>query len=421
MNKIKNYGFIKTEEDPKAYKLGATELPKVVLMSDGQWVDYLPKDESQITPSYDTYGCTVYGTENIQQMLEKFHYGESKEFDERYNYNLVKITPPGADPHAVAESFRNDGVISGELSIPSTFAEYSQPRPMYQKYIEMGVAHPYELRHQWLLEKSVDKLTRTKLIKEYLQYSPLGVSVTAWMESGGVYIDNGRPNTHWTVLYGFNDKGWLIYDSYAPHRKILSFDHNIQCVKRYQLVPSTRKLQISILSKIIALLSKLISQLITAPKVVETKPEPIVLPQIKPIREKILDEAKEWIGKEASINDLVADYVACGESFCNVMSNVMNFPMITGTASLFEYLKEDKRFKITTELKAGNIIISPTTYGNGLIPGHIGILLEDGKIVSNSSESGLWVQNYDVDSWTRRYRIKGGFPVVIFEANEKIS
>ena len=89
---IKNYGFkLNDLEDPKAYKLGAIELPKVVLREDGQWASWLPVDELQFTPKYETYGCTVYGTENIFQTLERFHHTQTREYDERYNYNLVKI------------------------------------------------------------------------------------------------------------------------------------------------------------------------------------------------------------------------------------------------------------------------------------------------------------------------------------------
>ena len=148
---IKNYGFILNEvEDLRAYKLGAIELPKEILVFDGQWDNWLPTDELQFTPSYDTYGCTIYGTENIQQTLEKQRGLTSAEYDERYNYNLVKIVPPGADPHDAAESFRNDGVVSGLFPMSATLAEYATPRPMPTKYVSQGIAHPYELRHQWL-------------------------------------------------------------------------------------------------------------------------------------------------------------------------------------------------------------------------------------------------------------------------------
>lgn len=273
---IKNYGFVRGLDDPRAYKLGAIELPKTVLRTDGQWGKYLPSQELQHRPSYDTFGCTVFGTENAQQILEIFHNGITHEYAERYNYNLVKISPPGADPHDVAESFRNDGVLSAQLlPMPETYEAYQTPRPMTQSLISQGIAHPWELRHQWVWQKSIDKETRTRLIKEYLTYSPLCVAVTAWkLGPDGTYVDDGQSNTHWTVLYGYNDKGWFIFDSYLPHLKLLSFDHNIECAKRYQLVPSTRKERVSIMQKIINAIAALIGLL---------KPEPVPVPTPPPV------------------------------------------------------------------------------------------------------------------------------------------
>ena len=125
-NTIRQYGFkLNIVKDEKAYRLGTIELPKNVLKIDGQWDNFLPKDELQFTPKYDSFGCTIYGTENIQQILEKFHNGQTQEYSERYNYNLVKIVPPGADPHDAAQSFKNDGVIPYDLlPITDTLEEF---------------------------------------------------------------------------------------------------------------------------------------------------------------------------------------------------------------------------------------------------------------------------------------------------------
>lgn len=139
------------------------------------------------------------------------------------------------------------------------------------------------------------KEEKTKLIKEHLKYSPLGVSVTAWSEKDGVYVDNGQRNTHWTMLYGWTDKGWKIYDSYAPHRKILSFDHNIEVSKRYSLVLSTRKEQLNIFSKILQIMAELLGLVdkpqfstpppispLSPPEPPQPEPSPIVSPPIAP-------------------------------------------------------------------------------------------------------------------------------------------
>lgn len=129
-------------------------------------------------------------------------------------------------------------------------------------------------------------------------------------------------------------------------------------------------------------------------------------------REKLLQEAKKSIGLEVSPQDIAPDELACAESACNVIRKVFrDFPVLTYTPRLHEELKRDKRFKGTLDLEPGNIIISPTEYGSGIFPGHVGIILEDGKIASNTSRNGLWEANYTINTWVDRYRNKGGFPI----------
>lgn len=317
---IKNYGLQLAPPELSAYRLGAIELPKKVLREDGQWDKFLPKDELQHTPSFDTYGCTVYGTENVKQILEKFHYGETKEYDERYNYNLAKIVPPGADPHMVADIFRNNGVVNGVFPMTETLEEYSKPRPMPQKYVTQGVAHPYELRHQWVWEYPLSDLRRKELIQEYLKYSPLCVSVTAWKQSGDVYVDGGQSNTHWTVLYGYTDRGYKVYDSYAPHKKLLSFEHNIQVCKRYQLVPSTRQAQISIIEKLLELLKKLLG-IVESQTPVPTPPKP-ELPPLQALKWSTPQEARHSVrvlcddlGLSVADKNTICAVISCESGF----------------------------------------------------------------------------------------------------------
>jgi hypothetical protein len=243
VNEYKNYGFrLNDVADPKAWEFGGvTSLPKIILNPDGNWKDYLPSEELQHTDSFDTFGCTVYGTENVFQTLEKFITGETREYDERFIYNLARIIPPGADPHDVAEAFRRHGIISDRLPMTETLAEFMTPRPMTEALIAEGLKYPRELRHEWVWKSPVTRETRVKLMRECLRYSPLGISVTAWIEDQGLYVDAGLPNTHWTMCFHIDDEDrpW-IYDSYHKAIKTLHPDHNIQVCKRYQLVPRVK-------------------------------------------------------------------------------------------------------------------------------------------------------------------------------------
>lgn len=133
-------------------------------------------------------------------------------------------------------------------------------------------------------------------------------------------------------------------------------------------------------------------------------------------QEKLLQSAKDFIGKEASPDDIAPDELACAESVCNIIRTVFrDFPVLTYTPHLFKELKRDKRFRLTTEIKPGNIIISPTEYGSGIFPGHVGIMLENQRITSNTSRNGLWENNYSLNTWVERYRKRGGFPIFFFE------
>lgn len=77
-------------------------------------------------------------------------------------------------------------------------------------------------------------------------------------------------------------------------------------------------------------------------------------------------------------------------------------------------LVSDKWIRVTTPLP-GDIVISPTGYGNGnMSHGHVGIVITDYKIASNNSYNSLLEVNYTLSSWKGRYGDLGGFPVAYF-------
>ena len=125
--------------------------------------------------------------------------------------------------------------------------------------------------------------------------------------------------------------------------------------------------------------------------------------------------AREYLGREASPKDLAPDELGCAESVTNIIDDVVpNFPVITGTWTLWEALKNDERFREVTLPMPGDIIISPTgTVKDAPYPGHVGLVSRDGKIMSNNSYNGLWEENYTLDSWNARYK-KAGFPVIFY-------
>ena len=258
-----NYGLQIKDDDPDAYILGGlTQLPKIVYQINGDWSSYLPAYEPQFNSFYDSYGCTVWGTQNIIETLLKRLKEKEYNFSERFNYILAGITPPGADPHYVIESVRENGLIANDkLPMTDSYEEFLKPNPMTDDLLEEGLKFPYEVRHEYVWRRPLSKEERTEKIREALQYSPLGVSVTAWNEENGVYVDNGEPNNHWCMLYAESANGWLIFDSYDQTKKTLSFDHNIYLCKRIYLQASTKLQQVSLIKQIIKKLQELLNKL----------------------------------------------------------------------------------------------------------------------------------------------------------------
>lgn len=134
-------------------------------------------------------------------------------------------------------------------------------------------------------------------------------------------------------------------------------------------------------------------------------------------REKLLEVAKTYVGQDASPFDAADDELGCAESVSTIIRKGIfrDFPIELATWLLLPLLRRDKRFKATLGLTPGNIILSPTGYGNGRIRGHVGIISDNSMIMSSNSLNGLWEENYTVSEWVARYRTLGELPIYVFE------
>lgn len=141
----------------------------------------------------------------------------------------------------------------------------------------------------------------------------------------------------------------------------------------------------------------------------------LLVPIIKQKNNPMLTAARNQLGKDASPKDLVSDELGCAESVTNIIKSVLpDWPIITGTWTLWDRLKQDTRFKRVTTPEAGDIVISPTgTVASAPFVGHVGIVGEDGTIMSNNSSKGIFEENYTIDSWNKRWG-KVGYPVYFF-------
>lgn len=311
-NTIRQFGLLLEVPEATAYVFGGLgSLPQLVLQDNGQWDNFLPVYEPQFNKFFDSSGCTVWGWQNVMEIYLKRLVGVEYNFSERFNYIVAGIRPPGADPHKVAESIRNNGVIENAL-LPMTpeqdFLAFLRPNPMTKELLDKGLEFPYELKHEYVFQSPISKEERIKKMKEALRFSTLGISVTAWIERGGVYVDDGKPNTHWVACFGWNTKGFKIFDSYDQSIKTLSFDHNIQVCKRIYLEKNSRLPKISLIQRILNLMNSLLSLLKAESPIPTSNIVPVpVLTQPEPVTSKL--------GRFCKAIEAYEDYVLPGGKY----------------------------------------------------------------------------------------------------------
>lgn len=135
-------------------------------------------------------------------------------------------------------------------------------------------------------------------------------------------------------------------------------------------------------------------------------------------RIKLYMTALSFLEVDASPKDEAPDDLGCADSVTQVILTA--FPKSikgsVGTAELYNQLNKSLAFKKVTDIRPGDIIISPTGMGNNpkMAHGHTGIVGEKEEIMSNSSSLGIWQANYTVTSWVNKYRKIGGYPLYFF-------
>ena len=143
----------------------------------------------------------------------------------------------------------------------------------------------------------------------------------------------------------------------------------------------------------------------------------ILLKRLKAGKANLATAARRYLGLDASPRDMASDVVGCAESVSMVIRDVLpDFPIYTGTWSLNERLKIDKRFSALNTPQPGAIIISPTGTGNMKLVsnGHTGIFTDADTIASNDSSTGLWEENYTMGSWLGRWA-KAGYDIELYK------
>ena len=81
------------------------------------------------------------------------------------------------------------------------------------------------------------------------------------------------------------------------------------------------------------------------------------------------------------------------------------------TYRMYLLIKDDIRFTKEDFPKEGDVILSPTGFGEKGKSGHVGIISNEGKIMSNNSISYLWTEHLTLKEWKKTYK---NFPIHFF-------
>lgn len=134
-------------------------------------------------------------------------------------------------------------------------------------------------------------------------------------------------------------------------------------------------------------------------------------------RDLFWQTAVSCLGTDASPNDVAPDEYGCADTVNCIHEKAFGYQIggSVSTHKLFQALENSDDWSRVDTPSYGDIIISPTGYGNAKIPnGHVGIIDKDGKIMSNSSATGNFERNYTMEAWRNRYQVQGGYPVIFF-------
>lgn len=189
-----------------------------------------------------------------------------------------------------------------------------------------------------------------------------------------------------------------------------TYDYNLKDIKGLFAVHNFNPWKILTLTiKILTLKVQLLM------KGVDVNNPPNTFPAEKSNADKLYEVAKSQLGLDASPKDLAPDELGCAETVSNIIAKVIpNFAVVTGTWTLWDKLRTDKRFEYISNPEKGAVVISPTGKGNGTFPGHVGICEDNIVIMSNDSATGMFMRNFNVVNWEIRYKKKGGFPIYYF-------
>jgi len=247
---MKQFSYIPSIITPDHWVVGNLgSMTKTVIRPDGQWLDVVPPFEPQ-SKGFETCDCTGFGLLNDVEILAKV-LGFDFNLSDRFMGIVAgtSIERGGNDPHTVAEALRKCGAIAeADLPFDDTIHNaqefYSFKGNDEQTCRDAGISFTlaWTFNHQWVFNNPTTA-NKQDLMKEYLQYSPLGVAGYAWNQDPNtklyITIPGVRSDNHWFTVVGYVDgQYWIVDDSYlrdGTDIKHLAWDYDFGCAKWYTL------------------------------------------------------------------------------------------------------------------------------------------------------------------------------------------
>lgn len=131
----------------------------------------------------------------------------------------------------------------------------------------------------------------------------------------------------------------------------------------------------------------------------------------------IYTAAAKCYEKHITLDPSVPFDLGCAEAVSYVLKvSGIVFPTegIAGTAALYTWLQQ--HFILVVNPLPGDVVISPTGFSSKNSPhGHTGIVAKYG-ILSNDSDTGLFLEKYTIASWHQYFGVTEGFPVFYFRS-----
>lgn len=214
-------GLILEERAETDYILGAFD-PKglgQVLIEDGHWTPYLPVQEIQRVRDGDTYGCTGYSDNNVDEFIHKRKYGYEINISDMFVVvGSGNVRGVGNTMKAPAEFKRTKGLV-----FESDYA-YSREMTLDEFYALIPKAI-YDKAEQSLTVYKTGYLsvngTGQQTLLEALKVSPNKVAIEGRyiFDADGRIRNDGSPYNHAVVLFDYvldsngNVKEYWIFDS----------------------------------------------------------------------------------------------------------------------------------------------------------------------------------------------------------------